>query len=440
MTVRRTIARAFTLIELLVVVAIIAILAAMLLPALSAAREKARRSSCMTNAKQIGAALLSYAGEYNGYFPSWVGWMNSRDRDDDWCSPNQENCNVAGWHVTSLERYVPRNDTGAGDANIVKTYSAKPGDQAHPTSTTLPLYANDANTGTIAGWRAIAFGLKPASSSLPLFKQGLLHQAPIGLGMLLTSGFLSGAETFYCPSSTGMTSAVKVTPNSSEPTLDRYGYTLGQWKAAGGYSGEVLHYGDWTGVTPWSRTMGLFSHYGYRNVPLCVYYPWHAYEDGKDIKTRIPGTKPAILGRVGTPLFRTGRELNGRALVVDAFGKGGGGNAYDASGTMTAGTGTTEAQGSSYKSFALQGHRNAFNVLYGDGHVAVFGDPQERIAWHTLRWMDFRNNLSYNYYYGNAGGYQGPFNRPMDNIYFRGTGMNIWHMFDVAGGVDVDAQ
>lgn len=59
--------KAFTLIELLVVIAIIAILAGMLLPALSRARESGRRAVCMSNQKQLYTAANLYAGDFNGF-------------------------------------------------------------------------------------------------------------------------------------------------------------------------------------------------------------------------------------------------------------------------------------------------------------------------------------------------------------------------------------
>jgi len=75
---RATKHRGFTLIELLVVIAIIALLAAVLFPVFARTRENARRSSCLSNLKQIGAGLLQYQQDYDGTLTAaWYGSFNN---------------------------------------------------------------------------------------------------------------------------------------------------------------------------------------------------------------------------------------------------------------------------------------------------------------------------------------------------------------------------
>lgn len=98
--------RAFTLIELLVVVAIIALLVAILLPALSRARESAQTTVCATNLYQIGLAMELYAQQYHEYYPAA-------------CSSDQQTT----WDYLLLP-YLPgdlsvTSSRGAGDVKII---------------------------------------------------------------------------------------------------------------------------------------------------------------------------------------------------------------------------------------------------------------------------------------------------------------------------------
>jgi len=412
----------FTLIELLVVVAIIAILAALLLPALAAAREKARRSSCGNNLSQMARGFAMYTGEYAGYFPGWS--LPSAGQAPDgftWCFRDEggayvpvydEPCDLSHWDSTSPIPAVNKYPYAYCDSY----FSGRPGD--------TPVRVDHSYGLT---YRCIAIGIRSG-----LRDAGTLNAAPKGLGHLVTSGYVPDVSVLYCPSGRSM-----------PPDIRGYNevYDLSHWRSIGGTDGAALMYGDWS--QHYLNGFNIaYGSYAYRDTHAGVWAPsWHIWGDGLS-SHHVPGTRPEIRPRVNQPLFRTDKELNGRALVVDTFSKGATQDALDRP-TAAYWQQTIELS-RNIAGFALKHHVDGYNILFGDGHTKWYGDPQQKIVWHTEGVRDtwsagsrqYCSDFSSNWFWVSA------FYGHVDTShqYFKHGSMAIWHEFDGVGNVDVGVQ
>ena len=128
--------KAFTLIELLVVIAIIAILAAILFPVFARARENARRTSCMSNLKQMGLAAMQYVQDYDEFYPANLvnttepapdgdSWQN-----DYWYWPQM----LYPYHKSKQVFYCPSSTEPSTTPPTIRNYGANTAIIVYPTT------------------------------------------------------------------------------------------------------------------------------------------------------------------------------------------------------------------------------------------------------------------------------------------------------------------
>ena len=389
---------AFTLIELLVVVAIIAILAALLLPALVAARERARRSVCSNNLNQMGKAFETYIGQSGDYYPGGHSWWNGHYWPEE---VRKTYSGTACYTLSGCDTFkVMRGDGVWEKVSALQTdlYSYIGG-----TPDGDEVSAIDTNVCAMGDPTLIASGGFPQSWSPP--SAGQLRTAPWGMGWLLTTGVLPDPASLYCPSARdvdcfysasdivgALTWARRFGRDMVSATYGSAGNvpdTMREWLAAGPATPRTLTHGNWPkkkhGYYAGTSTGGsymVFMQYMYRNQPLfkgAQESPVGHGEEPRLSQTTVPitvaFTSPKVATTAMAPLFKTQRRLQGRALVSDSWLKS------PTNCQASPNVNPPPVNTTLYGGFGNKCHRDGYNVLYGDYAVNWYADVEQRIMY-----------------------------------------------------------
>ena len=413
--------RAVTLIELLVVIAISVVLAGMLLPALSSAREKARRSSCGSQVKQAAAGMAAYYGDYGEFVPSWAGWGPLLSRIDG-------------------SSYTLGNHGLFSDLKRDETVSSVHEGLAWKTTAISEATHNDIvrNTPTWM-YQCLAYGGRLAGN----YSDSSLKTAPVGLGILVVTGDYDSLRTLFCPSAQAMPHYTsfenKMGGGGSFYMKSQTVCDVRQLVGLGGDNGRAMTHGDyanalgWTGATsPRSRNAVAFaSHYNYRNVPVVN---THSVIPGNPAKMDLPGVAPRLPLDTGAPPFKSSRTLGLRAVMTDSFSM-----LVNPFAGSSFGSWTIDPTPNSRPEWSLgrgyYSHREGYNVMYGDGHASWFSDPQQKLAWRTAYAGATPTESFFDVGLGSAAAV---IQSKDDDVYnTMNLGFFHWHELDVGGNVDV---
>src|SRR5688572_26033314 len=157
--------RAFTLIELLVVIAIIAILAAILFPVFARVKEAAKKTACIAQMRQLGAAVMIYAGDYDDYLPPatmrttnasvnpiiWTQIIDPYVKNKDiLVAPGSEGAPALDWNSRRHQSVGYTDATGVDPLSTAVEGSAPPGTEGFTSGVSFSAAEEAARTGIFA--------------------------------------------------------------------------------------------------------------------------------------------------------------------------------------------------------------------------------------------------------------------------------------------------